>query len=218
MLFDVLQYIGTVAFAITGALKGVRRDMDLWGVMVLATAVAVGGGTARDALLQVRPFWVDDPSYVLIAVLTSLVVFYAFRVVERTERLVLIFDAVGLGLFTAIAADKAQVADTGLVGVLVLSCLTAVGGGILRDMLAGDVPVVLKEEVYASASLAGALLFWGLSEWGVERQVCMASTAALTLVIRLLAMAFRWQFPHPKRTWVAQPGAAPGDPNSGGQP
>lgn len=217
MLFDVLQYIGTVAFAITGALKGVRRDMDLWGVMVLATAVAVGGGTARDALLQVRPFWVEDPNYVLIAVLTAVVVFMAFRVIERTERLVLIFDAVGLGLFTAVAADKAEVAGTGLVGVLMLSCMTAVGGGILRDMLAGDVPVVLKEEVYASASLAGALLFWGLCQWEVERQACIAATAALTLVIRLLAMAFHWQFPHPKRTWILPPEKS-GSTKSGGRP
>jgi uncharacterized membrane protein YeiH len=212
----VVAYLGTVAFAISGALKGVRRDMDLFGVAVLATVTAIGGGTLRDAMLQQRMFWVEDPNYVLIAVLTAIVVFLAFRVVERTQALVLIFDAVGLGLFTAIGAEKAQAADTGLVGVLVMAVITGVGGGILRDMLAGDVPVVLKEDVYASASLVGGLAFWGLETWGVARPIPLAVAAALTVVIRLLSMAFHWQFPHPRRVPPAPSSPDPGDQEPGG--
>lgn len=191
----VLDYLGTVAFAASGALKAVRKGMDVFGVVVLALVTAIGGGTIRDLLLGTRVFWLTRPSYVLVAVATALAVFLLFRVVQRTERGLLLLDAVGLGVFTAIGGLKAWHAHTGLVGVATLACLTGVGGGMLRDVLARDVPVVLREEIYASASIAGAVLLWELLVLGAGEPAAICAAACLTIVIRILSIARGWDLP-----------------------
>jgi len=195
-LIQYLDYMGTLAFAASGALKAVRKNMDLFGVGVLATVTAIGGGTIRDALLGERAFWLGDPAYVGLALAAALAVFVLFRVVVREEaRGLLVLDAIGLGVFTAIGAAKAWHAQTGIVGVVTMACLTGVGGGMLRDVLAGDVPAVLREEIYASASLAGALAFWVLNVAGAHEAVSAGAAAALTITIRLLSIRFRWRLP-----------------------
>jgi len=192
---EFLDYLGTGAFAVSGALKGVRKEMDIFGVAVLATVTAIGGGTLRDALLKIPVFWLHNPVYVPLAVAAAVVVFVLYRWVQRTYRALLVFDAIGLGVFTAIGAVKAWDAGTGLVGVVTMACLTGVGGGVVRDVLAGDVPAVLREEVYASATLAGALLFWGLTRAQAGQGTAVWAAAILTIAIRLASMAFRWHLP-----------------------
>ncbi len=190
-----LDYLGTGAFAVSGALKGVRKEMDIFGVAVLATVTAIGGGTLRDALLKMPVFWLHNPVYVPLAVAAALAVFALYRWVQRTYRALLVFDAIGLGVFTAIGAVKAWEAGTGLVGVVTMACLTGVGGGVVRDVLAGDVPAVLREEVYASAALAGALLFWVLLQAQAGQEGALWAATILTIAIRLASMAFRWHLP-----------------------
>jgi len=191
----VLDYLGTGAFAVSGALKGVRKEMDLFGVAVLAMVTAIGGGTLRDGLLKAPLFWLEDPTYVPLAVAAGVVVFVLYQWVQRTHRALLVFDAIGLGVFTAIGAMKAWAAGTGLVGVVTMACLTGVGGGMVRDVLAGDVPAVLREEVYASATLAGALLFWVVMRAGGGQEAAVWLATALTIALRLASMALRWRLP-----------------------
>ncbi|HUT32173.1 MAG TPA: trimeric intracellular cation channel family protein [Planctomycetota bacterium] len=190
-----LDYLGTLAFAVSGALKGVRKEMDVFGVAVLATVTAIGGGTIRDTLLGEKVFWLHNSVYVPLAVVAAIAVFVLYRWVQKTHRELLIFDAIGLGVFTAIGAVKAWDAGTGLVGVVTMGCLTGVGGGIIRDVLAGDVPAVLREEVYASATIAGAFLFWVLMRAETGPGVAVWAAAALTLLIRLASIALRWRLP-----------------------
>ena len=190
-----LDYLGTAAFAVSGALKGVRKEMDVFGVAVLATVTAIGGGTIRDTLLGEKVFWLANPVYVSLAVAAAIGVFVLYQWVQRTHRALLIFDAIGLGVFTAIGAVKAWDAGTGLVGVVTMACLTGVGGGVIRDVLAGDVPAVLREEVYASASIAGAFAFWLLMSGGAGRPIAIWTAAALTLLIRLASIALKWHLP-----------------------
>jgi len=190
-----LDYLGTAAFAVSGALKGVRKGMDVFGVAVLATVTAIGGGTIRDTLLKADVFWLRDPVYVPLAAAAAVAVFAFYRIVQRTASELLLFDAIGLGVFTAIGAVKAWDAGTGLVGVVTMACLTGVGGGVLRDVLAGEVPAVLREEVYASASIAGAFAFWLLMSGGAGRPIAIWTAAALTLLIRLASIALKWHLP-----------------------
>jgi len=190
-----LDYLGTAAFAVSGALKGVRKEMDVFGVAVLATVTAIGGGTIRDTILGEKVFWLSDPVYVTIAVAAAIAVFILYRWVQRGRWELLIADAIGLGIFTAIGAVKAWEAGTGLVGVVTMACLTGVGGGVIRDVLAGDVAVVLREEVYASATLAGAFLFWLLMTARLGQPVALWAAALLTLAIRLASIALRWRLP-----------------------
>lgn len=191
----LLDYLGTVAFAASGALKAVRKKMDAFGVAVLALVTAIGGGTIRDVLLGAKTFWLAQPVYVGLAVGTAAVVFVFLRLAKRTEGALLVFDAVGLGVFTATGGLRAWDAGTGLVGVVTMACLTGVGGGMLRDVLAGDVPVVLRKEVYASAAIAGGLLLWELLALGATRPVALCAAAALTILIRTASIVWRWHLP-----------------------
>ncbi len=192
---QLLDYIGTFAFAVSGALKGVRKEMDVFGVAVLATVTAIGGGTIRDTLLKADVFWLRDPVYVPLAVAAALGVFVLYHWVQRGRWELLVADAIGLGVFTAIGATKAWEASAGIVGVVTMACLTGVGGGVIRDVLAGDVPAVLREEVYASAAIAGAFLFWLLMTTQVGQPVALWAAALLTLAIRLASIALRWKLP-----------------------
>lgn len=195
MLLLILDYLGTFAFAVSGALKGVRKGMDLFGVIVLALVTAIGGGTLRDALLDQRPFWLGDQAYVLISLVAAGAVFVLFRLFARTERALLLFDAVGLGVFTAIGAMKAQAADAGGLGMVTMAVTTGVGGGMMRDVLARDIPVVLREEIYASASIAGALVLWGFLALGLPETVAICAGTVLTVLIRILSILLKWKLP-----------------------
>lgn len=197
LLLLLLDYLGTAAFAVSGALKGVRKEMDVFGVTVLALVTAIGGGTVRDSLLQSRIFWLEDPTYVVLSVAVALTVFVLHRFVARTERGLLVFDAVGLGVFTAIGAVKAADADAGALGIITMAAITGVGGGVIRDVLACDIPVVLREEIYASACIAGGVLFCGLIEVGVGQGTAMCIAAGVTILLRLLSILLGWRLPRP---------------------
>jgi len=190
LVLTVLDYLGTFAFAISGALKAVRREMDIFGLIVLAVVTAIGGGTIRDVMLGLRPFWFTDPNYILLSLLAAFAVFALYRLVSRRETVLMWFDAIGLGAFTVIGASKAMLYGLGFVPTVVLACLTGIGGGIIRDMLAGDVPVVLRKEVYASASILGAMIYWTLGRYGVPTHFSMPATMLLVTAVRLLSVHY----------------------------
>lgn len=206
LLLTVLDYLGTFAFAVSGALKAARRQMDVFGLIVLAVVTAIGGGTIRDVMLGLRPFWFRDSTYILLSLAAALIVFSLYRLVARGETLLLWFDAVGLGAFTVIGATKAMGAGLGLCGTIVLATLTGVGGGIIRDLLAADVPVVLRKEVYASACIIGAALYWYLSQWHLPHTLTMPATMLVVIAIRLVSL--RYHMGLPKATVEAE---APAD-------
>jgi uncharacterized membrane protein YeiH len=201
-MLDVLQlfdYLGTAAFAMSGALKAARHQLDLFGVVVLALITAVGGGTLRDLMLGVHPpFWLADPVYVGLGLLLALMVFAWPQPVARQERQLVYYDAVGLGVFTVIGASKALEHGAGIVGAVVFGCLTGVGGGVLRDVLVREVPLVLRKEIYASATVAGSLVFcllhWAdAPEWGA-----LLLGAALVVLIRVYCILSGRSLPRPR--------------------
>lgn len=205
LLLTALDYMGTLAFAISGALKAVRREMDVFGLIVLAVVTAIGGGTIRDVMLGLRPFWFTDANYILLSLVAAFAVFALYRSVSRRESALLWFDAVGLGAFTVIGASKAMLHGLGLVPTVVLACLTGIGGGLIRDVLAADVPVVLRKEVYASASILGAALYWGLAQYAVPGWVNMLVTTVLVTTVRLLSVHYGVALPRVLRRKSAPP-------------
>ena len=190
LLLTLLDYLGTFAFAISGALKAVRREMDVFGLIVLAVVTAIGGGTIRDAMLGVRPFWFLDANYILLSLLAAFGVFGLYRLISKREAALLVFDAIGLGTFTIIGASKAIAADLGLVPTVVLACLTGIGGGVIRDVLAADIPVVLRKEVYASACIVGAMIYWLLVQYEVPSYVSVPATIVIVTGTRLLSVHY----------------------------
>jgi uncharacterized membrane protein YeiH len=197
-MYYALEHFAVAVCAITGVLAARGKRLDLFGVVVLALVTAVGGGTLRDVLLDIVPvFWVADPNYILTAIGFALLTFFVARVRELPVQALLIADAFGLALFTVIGVEKSlAVAAPGSVAV-VLGVLTGVAGGMLRDVLTGEIPLVFRKEIYlyATASLCGALLFVLLEQWRPSEPLNRLLAIGLILGLRLAAI--RWKIALP---------------------
>jgi len=200
-----IEIIGTIAFALSGAVIAAQRRMDIFGVLVLGVCTAVGGGCIRDIILGINPpNMFRNPIYALLAALASFLVFCVARsapeiiITNRIQNMSLFnfLDAMGLGIFSVIGVNTAidaGFADNAFLQIFV-GVITGVGGGILRDMLAGEMPSVLKRDVYASASFVGAALYACCYQF-INQWVGMFLSAATVVIIRLLAAKFYWNLP-----------------------
>ncbi len=194
-----LELIGTFAFAVSGATKGVRKGMDLFGVMVLAFAAATVGGVARDVLLGATPpVAFVDIRYLAVSTIAGLIAFYRLPWLLRLRSPVEVSDAVGLGLFAVIGTTKAIEYGVGPVGAVMIGVLSAIGGGIARDLLTMEIPNVLRRELYAVAALLGATLVVVGDALGLHAASVSLFAAASCFALRLLAMRRGWQLPTAK--------------------
>lgn len=192
----LLDFIGTFAFAISGALVATRHRLDLFGVLVLSFAAATAGGIVRDLLLGATPpASLVDWRYLAVSVLAGLVTFYRHAQVERMHNPVQLFDAVGLGLFAVLGADKALAAGLGPVGAVMLGVLSGVGGGIARDVLVAQIPNVLRRELYAVAALAGALVVVLGNSFALPAAPIAVAGATLCFGLRWMAIRRGWRLP-----------------------
>jgi uncharacterized membrane protein YeiH len=196
---SLLYWIGLVAVsvnALTGVLDAGRKQMDLVGVVMVGSATALGGGTVRDLLLDRTVFWISDQTYLVVALATTVVIFFAVRGLRLPPRLFLIPDAVGLALFTVVGTQVAFEWQAPWLVASLLGVITGVLGGVLRDVLCNDVPLIfVRGELYASAAWAGALALIGLQALGLSAVAAAWISMAVVLVARLLAMAFRITLP-----------------------
>jgi uncharacterized membrane protein YeiH len=192
----ILDLTGTAAFAASGAWVGVRKHMDMFGVLVLGTVTAVGGGTLRDLLLgDIPPFSLQDETYIYIAIGVSLVVFINRDRFKVFEKPLLYFDAIGLGTFVIIGTTKAIDFQMGTLGAVLMGVMTGTAGGVLRDLLANQVPFILRREIYASACIVGGTLLVVLEHFGIIRPIAALIAAGTVITVRLLAIHFDWSLP-----------------------
>ena len=195
-LLYTLDLLGTMAFAASGALAAIRRDMDLFGVLVLGVVTATGGGTLRDIILgALPPFCIQDQTYLYLAILVSLAVFYFNGKLDFLKSPLLYFDAVGLGTFVVIGTSKALSFNIGFLGAVLMGVMTATAGGLIRDILSNQVPLILCKEVYASACLAGGILLAILSWANVHAGISALLAATLVIALRLMAIRYNWSLP-----------------------
>ena len=196
---SLLYWIGLAAVsvnALTGVLDAGRKQMDLVGVVMVGSATALGGGTVRDLLLDRTAFWISDQTYLVVALATTVVIFFAVRGLRLPPRLFLIPDAVGLALFTVVGTQVALEWQAPWLVASLLGVITGVLGGVLRDVLCNDVPLIfVRGELYASAAWAGALALIGLQALGLSAVAAAWVSMAVVLIARLLAMAFRITLP-----------------------
>jgi uncharacterized membrane protein YeiH len=203
LVFESMVAVGTIAFAISGSFKAIRHELDLLGVLVLGFVTALGGGLMRDALLHTTPAAFLDlgpAMYAMIGCLIAILFNAAFRgfvphIARPEGRLFLAFDAVGLAAFTVLGARLAAVAGLNVFGVVLLAAITGVGGGVLRDVLVLEVPLVLKADFYATATIIGGILFAFLFWVNLSMPINTILTFAVTLLLRLLAVWQHWQLP-----------------------
>lgn len=190
-----LDLVGTFAFAISGATLGVRKQLDLFGVLVISFAAATAGGAARDALIGATPAALADWRYLAVSILAGLATFYGYGRVERLQHPVQLFDAVGLGLFAVTGAAKALAFGLGATGAVLLGMLSGIGGGIARDLLVAEIPNVLRREFYAVAALLGATCVVAGDAWGLPATPTAVFGAVTCFVLRFLAIRRNWQLP-----------------------
>lgn len=205
-IFFIIEIIGTIAFASSGAMVAIKKNLDLLGVIVLGVMTAVGGGLLRDIMIgHTPPTLFTDSIYVLVAFLTVIILFVYIRFhqqiltshsIEFYEKVMNIFDAIGLGAFTVVGIDTAIAAGFQEYHFLVtfLGVLTGVGGGILRDIMAGQPPYILRKHVYASASIIGAVTYQ-LSLIFTHSKIATIIGALFVILIRVLATKYRWNLP-----------------------
>lgn len=195
-LLYALDLLGTAAFAASGAWAGIRRDMDLFGVLMLGLVTATGGGTLRDLFLgDTPPFIFKDETYLYLSIAVSLAIFLFHKRLEFLHHPLLYFDAVGLGTFVVIGTGKALAFKMGFVGSVMMGVMTATAGGMIRDVLSTQVPLVLRKEVYASACIAGAALLFLLDRISFPRTWSLLAAAVTVIAVRLLAIRYNWSLP-----------------------
>lgn len=205
-IFYILEIIGTVAFAVSGAMVAVERRLDVFGVVFLGMITAVGGGIIRDLLLgRFPPAAFTNMEYVLTACAVSLAVFLVAYFADKTyfskaklaEDVNNIFDAIGLGAFSVSGTQIGIAAGYGdnTFLCIFLGMLTGIGGGLLRDMMSRSVPFVLRKRIYAIAAIMGAAVYYILNRNGVSSALSIFSGVGLTCAIRILATVFKWNLP-----------------------
>jgi uncharacterized membrane protein YeiH len=200
-----LDLAGVIVFALSGIILACRSRMDPFGMLVLAAMTGIGGGTLRDLLLGIRPvFWVTDPTYLWVIIITVVISIIGFHYIHRLSRIVLpVLDAFGLAIFTIIGANKALALGHGGAVAVLMGLLTGVAGGMLRDVFARRVPMVLRQEIYATASIAGAWTYVTLYHQPISPYATLALPILVILVLRLSAIY--WRLSLPIFAWITSP-------------
>ena len=193
----VLDLFGTMAFAVTGAFKAIEHKADIVGIIILATITGVAGGTIRDVILgRFPPNSIADPAYIGITVVAGVALFFLYSRLKKHWNVFLKFDAIGLGVFTIIGATFAyNLFGLNFLAIVSAGIITAIGGGILRDVFVNEVPIVFVKELYASASFAGVVIFYLLLAAEFELYVATSFGIIITIGLRLVAMKYNWNLP-----------------------
>jgi uncharacterized membrane protein YeiH len=199
-LLEVLGYFGVFVFAISGSLAAVRKDMDLFGVLAIAFLPALGGGTMRDLILDVPVFWIGAPLNVWLIVTAALLVFFMSRFVESRQKVLIWADAIGLSLFAVVGTQVAWLASHSYVIAIVMGVTTAVVGGLIRDVVCNEVPLVMqKGEVYATAAFAGAGCYCLMTWASLPAMAILWTSVLVTFGVRAMGIVFGLSLPIAKR-------------------
>ena len=191
-----LDLFGIVVFAFSGALMAGRYKLDPFGVVVLSAVTAIGGGTIRDIILQTPVFWVENPIYLYVILATALLTIAFIRCPKRIpKRFLLVSDAFGLALFAVLGTEKALSLGAAIPVAIVMGMMTGVAGGMIRDVLCNVIPMILRQEIYATAAILGGALFTGFSYLGLPEHIAIIGAILGALALRLAAIYWRVTLP-----------------------
>lgn len=191
-----LDLAGTFVFAISGALRGIKKDMDVFGMLALAVVTASGGGALRSVLIGDYPIaFLQVPSYLVVCALaTAIVFFFREQLIKRTKA-VIIFDAFGMGIFLSLGTTVALDHHLSYWAAVLLGMVTAAFGGVIRDVLCAEVPLIFRKELYATACIAGGLVYVMLFHFHAPQTVTVFASMISAIAIRLLSVKYRWSLP-----------------------
>ena len=192
----LLEMTGTAAFAVSGALAASRKNMDIFGFCVLALMPAVGGGTIRDIIIDRVPvFWIADNRYIAVAIIAALVVFFTSYKPGSRRQILIWMDALGLALFAALGTEICLQHDTGPLVAVMLGVTTAVTGGMIRDIICNEIPLILSREIYATAAFIAAVCYVLADNIGLTESLSLGIAVIAGFAIRALAIIYNWSLP-----------------------
>ena len=195
-MFEFLDSIGTLVFAISGALTAIYKKLDLFGVYCIAFVTAVGGGTIRDVMIGRTPVgWMQDMNYIYIITFGFLLSIIFNRYLDKLRISMFLFDSIGLGVFTLIGLEKGIEYGLNPLICIILGTLTATFGGVIRDILCNEIPVLFRKEIYATLCIAGGILFFGLKELQIQSDIISLIVAVFIISFRLIAFKYNWSLP-----------------------
>jgi len=195
-MFHLLEIIGTMAFAMSGALTAMHKKLDPFGIFIIAFVTAVGGGTLRDVLIGRTPVgWMLDVDYVYLIIAGYILAIVFRKKFDRLRTSLFLFDTIGLGVFTLIGLEKGINIGLHPVICIALGTMTACFGGVIRDILCTEIPVIFREEIYATICILGGIVFFELRELNLEADVLYLATSLFIISVRLMAVKFKWHLP-----------------------
>lgn len=197
MFYTIIDVLGTVAFAISGVLVAMEKKLDVFGVFIIAFVTAVGGGTLRDVLIGNTPVaWMKEPMYILIILLSVVVAILFSSSLKYFSKSLFLFDTIGIGLYTMVGIEKGLNADLLPVICIALGTMTASFGGVLRDILCNEIPVIFRKEIYATVCILGGGVYFLLIQFPIDNTIAYIVAIISIIVMRILAVRFKISLPN----------------------
>tara|TARA_B100000809_G_scaffold234105_1_gene251314 strand:- start:210 stop:824 length:615 start_codon:yes stop_codon:yes gene_type:complete len=196
MFFEVIDILGTVAFAISGVLVALSKKMDPFGVLIIAFVTAVGGGTLRDVMIGINPVsWMANMTYVYVIFAATVFAILLRSKINYLRTSLFLFDTIGIGLYTVVGIEKGLNAGLHPIICIALGTMTACFGGVIRDILCNEIPVIFRKEVYATACIVGGLTYFVLRKFMADTNLIFVIAIVVVIVIRLIAVKFKISLP-----------------------
>ena len=193
---DIIETGGTIAFGLSGAFMAMEKRLDPFGVIIITFVTAIGGGTVRDMLIGKTPVtWLQDNSTALIILGTAIAALLFGKYLKQLSKTMFFFDSLGLGLFTVVGIEKGQEAGLSSLICIALGTTTGCFGGVLRDVLLNNIPLIFRKEIYASACIAGGILYFGLMLTGILVEYITTITIVFIVLIRVIAVRYKISLP-----------------------
>lgn len=195
---QIIEFMGTFAFAISGIRHAASKHFDWFGGYVCGIAVAIGGGTIRDVMLGATPFWMTNPIYIICTALALLMVIVFSKYMKRLNNTWFVFDTFGLALFTIAGIQKSLECGQPYWIAIIMGCITGAAGGVIRDVLLNNEPVIFRKEIYAMACVLGGITYWFSAKLGAPIEISALTSFLVTCIIRFLAVRYHISLPHLK--------------------
>lgn len=196
MFYFIIDILGTIAFAISGVLVAMDKKLDVFGVLIIAFVTAVGGGTLRDLLIGIRPVgWLMAPMHLLIILGTVVLAITFVKQLKYVRKSLFLFDTIGIGLYTMVGVEKGLAAQLSPIMCIALGTITACFGGVIRDILCNEIPVIFRKEIYATVCILGAMVYFLLVQFPIDNAIAQTMGIATIIVMRILAVRFKISLP-----------------------
>jgi uncharacterized membrane protein YeiH len=194
-LFLIIDILGTIAFAVSGALTAMRKRMDIFGIFIIAFVTAVGGGTLRDVLIDANVTWMRNLTFVYVITAAVLLAIIFRKKLGYVKRSLFLFDTIGIALYTIVGVEKGIAADFPPLICVALGTMSACFGGVLRDILCNEIPVIFRKNIYATACILGGSVYFLLLKTTLSSDVIVIISGSVVITVRLLAVSFNWSLP-----------------------